>query len=318
MFGYLTVDKGELKGRDFDRYREYYCGVCRDIRDACGEVARLTLTYDMTFLAILLTSLYEGADDETEVRCTLHPLRKTKVIRNPYTAYAADMNVILAYHDLDDNWIDDGNIPSYAASRAMRRAYLKTAAAYPRQVKAVRHYLRELHATEAEGCTDPEKAAGETGVLMSEIFCCRDDEWSNLLRETGFYLGKFIYLMDAWDDLEKDRKNNAYNPFIFSGNAAAGPDGRASRPGDSTVGPDGRASHPGDSTADTDKRAVRLMTMQASGAARAFEELPLLRDVDILRNILYSGIWIRYRSKRPDSDKKADSGLCPHHEMHTN
>ena len=280
MFGYLTVDRGELKGKDFDRYRAYYCGVCRDIRDTCGEAARLTLTYDMTFLAILLTSLYEGADEQKDVRCILHPVKKIKVIRNPYTAYAADMNMLLMYHDLEDNWIDDRNVPSLAAVRAFRHAYLKTAPRYPRQTKAIRHYLRELHETERRDDAAPENAAKETGTLMAEIFCCRDDEWADLMRETGFYLGKFIYLMDAWDDMDKDRKNHAYNPFLRL---------------------------PGQ--AEADESALRLMTMQASGAARAFEALPLLQDVDILRNILYSGIWIRYRAKRPeDTDKgnKAD------------
>ena len=118
MFGYMTPDRDELKGKDQDRYRRFYCGVCRDLQHSCGELARATLTFDMTFLGILLSALYEGKTEEQDLRCILHPLRKTPVIRNEYTAYAADMNLLAVYHDLQDDWIDDRNAAGLAASRA--------------------------------------------------------------------------------------------------------------------------------------------------------------------------------------------------------
>ncbi|MEE8885759.1 MAG: DUF5685 family protein [Eubacteriales bacterium] len=272
MFGYITIDRSELKGKDLDKYHAYYCGVCRDIKASCGEAARLTLTYDMTFLAILLNSLYEGTDERTEERCILRPVRPAQVIRNKYTAYAADMNILLVYHNLDDNWIDDRNFASKAASQVIRRSYLKTAAKYPRQTKAIRHYLKALHATEESGERNPEVAAKETGELMAEIYQYCDDGWTDLMREMGFYIGKFIYLMDAWDDVEKDIKKHDYNPFLSWYEESAGDD--------------------------FDQRAARLMTMQASAATRAFEQLPCLQDVDILRNVLYSGIWVKFREKQ--------------------
>lgn len=276
MFGYVTVDRSELKGREMDRYRAYYCGICRDLKDSCGEAARMTLTYDMTFLALLLNALYEGPDGTSEAKCILRPAHPVRVIRNQYTRYAADMNILLVYHNLEDDWIDDRSLPSLAASRAIRRAYLKTAAAYPRQTRAIRRYLKALHETEEKNDASLEAAAKETGVMMAEIYHYCDDGWTDLMKETGFYIGKFIYLMDAWDDLEKDRKNHDYNPFS------------------------GIAGEP-----DFENRAAQLLTMQASAATRAFEQLPILRDVDILRNILYSGIWVRYRTKREKAEEKA-------------
>ena len=103
MFGYITVNKEELKVKDFDRYHAYYCGICQDLKKSCGELARMTLTYDMTFLAILLTGLYEGTDRQERHFCVLHPLHKRPCLRNAYTQYAADMNILLVYHNLMDD-----------------------------------------------------------------------------------------------------------------------------------------------------------------------------------------------------------------------
>lgn len=269
MFGYITIDREELKGKDLDRYREFYCGVCWDLKDSCGEAARATLTYDMTFLAILLNALYEGPSEITEERCILHPARKRRVIRNEYTAYAADMNLMLVFHNLEDDWIDEKKGTSLAAYRLLRPAYLKTSRKYPRQTKAILRYVKELHAVEEKNDRLLDTAAGLTGKLMAEIFRYRQDIWSDDLGELGFYVGKFIYLMDAWDDLEKDRRNSSYNPFL------------------SICG-----------EPDYEMRAGDVLTMQAAGIAKYFEKLPILLDEDLLRNILYSGIWVKYRAKR--------------------
>ncbi len=277
MFGYITADRAELKGKELDRYRAFYCGVCRDLRDSCGESARLTLTYDMTFLGILLTGLYEGETELQECRCLLHPGKEHKMIRNAYTAYAADMNLILVYHNLMDDWEDEHKAASYAAARALRGTYLKTVAKYPRQNKAVRRYLKALHEIERRNDRSIDKASGETGKLMAEIFVMKEDVWSEDLRELGFYLGKFIYLMDAWDDLEKDKKSGNYNPFLELSEDE-----------------------------DYENEAGQILTMQVAAATRAFERLPIIEEVDILRNILYSGIWVKYRTKVMERGKKQD------------
>ena len=178
MFGYITVDREELKIKDFDRYRAYYCGICQDLKESCGQLSRMTLTYDMTFLAILLTGLYEGHDNHELHYCAAHLGQKHPCLRNRYTAYAADMNVLLVYHNLMDDWEDERKRASYAAARLLRKAYLKTAARYPRQVKAIRHYLKDLHRTEEQRAEDIDLAAGLTGQLMAEIYMMEEDIWS--------------------------------------------------------------------------------------------------------------------------------------------
>ena len=274
MFGYIMTDRKELKGKDLDTYRAFYCGVCRDLKAAGKERARLTLTYDMVFLAVLLTGLYEVPDQTEEVFCGLHPLKKQAVIRNSYTAYAADMNLLLSYHNLEDDWLDDRNALSLAASRLLRREYLKSAAEYPRQVKAIRRYLRDLHRAEEEKNPSIDCAASLTGYLLGEIFVYQEDVWQEELRSMGLYLGRFIYLMDAWEDREKDRKSGDYNPFLLQKEAF------------------------------TEDEAFRILAEAAASAARAFEKLPILEHVDILRNIMYSGIWVRYRAEKADKEKK--------------
>ena len=276
MFGVITIDRDELKGKDLKQYRAFYCGICQELKTSGGQKTRWTLTYDMVFLAILLTGLYEEPARPEEIRCGLHPFQKQTVIRNQYTAYAADMNIILAYHELEDDWRDEKKALSLAASRALRKTYLKTAARYPRQVKAVRQYLKELHRTEEERDPAIDRAASLTGRMLSEIFVFREDVWQEELRTTGFYLGRFLYFMDAWEDREKDRESGAYNPFLLQPEPLQ------------------------------EEKIFRIFTENAASAARAFEKMPILAYVDILRNIMYSGIWVRYRAKKAGKKQKQD------------
>ncbi|MDO4622701.1 MAG: DUF5685 family protein [Eubacteriales bacterium] len=279
MFGYIMADRDEMKGKDMDRYRAFYCGVCREIRDAHSESARLLLTYDMTFLAILLTGLYEDETKESEVRCILHPGKKQRVIRNRYTAYAADMNLLLVYHNLMDDWLDDRSVKSLTVAKTLRKSYVRTAERYPRQERAVRRYLAKLHRVEKNNEAGPELAACLTGDLFQEIFVPEKDIWQEDLGKIGYYIGKFIYLMDAWDDLEMDRKSGSYNPFLLMEKTLC-------------------------TEMTPDRGAEQMLLMQAAEAARAFERLPIIHETEILRNILYSGIWVRYRRKKEDAEKE--------------
>ena len=106
MFGYVTIRKDDLKIKDYDKYHAYYCGVCQDLKESYGFKGQATLTYDMTFLAILLTGLYEDKTVREEHYCIAHPGRKHVCLRNEFTRYAADMNILLTYYNLLDDWED--------------------------------------------------------------------------------------------------------------------------------------------------------------------------------------------------------------------
>lgn len=266
MFGYLTVCRDELKIKDERTYKAYYCGICEELRKQHGQISRFSLTYDMTFLALLLQGVYEGQTQSGKKRCLPHSVKPHPVITGKSTAYAADMNVLLCYYDHLDDWEDEKKPSGLVMSHGMRRTFEKTAARYPRQMQAIQTYLKELKNCEATNSQDVDLAAGLTGKLMAEIFSPEEDSFREILGRLGFQLGKFIYLMDAWEDIEKDLEKGNYNPFFIW------------------------VKEP-----EFDNRVHQLLLMIASDAARAFEQLPIEENVDILRNILYCGIWSKYQ-----------------------
>ena len=121
MFGYVTILEPELKVKDFRRYKSFYCGLCRELRERYGHLGQMTLTYDMTFAVLLLTSLYETEVRSEKVRCKVHPVKKQEILRSVFTGYGADMNLILAYYHLRDDWVDEKKIGGFLGTCALRR-----------------------------------------------------------------------------------------------------------------------------------------------------------------------------------------------------
>lgn len=275
MFGYVTVNQDELKIKEWKRYRAYYCGLCHALKEVAGQKARLTLSYDMTFLAMLLDDLYDCEQNAGECRCIVHPIKKHSYIRSEATLYAAKMNLLLCYDNLLDDWKDEKNVGAALAAAAIRRTRMRVAAEYPRQTDAVERYLKKLHACEKKRETNLDTAAGLTGEMLAELFCWKKDEWQADLRGLGFYLGKFVYLMDAYEDMEKDNKKGVYNPFLLSR---------------------GRIKN--------EDLAEHSLNMMAAGAAEHFERLPLVENLEILRNILYAGVWGRFEKIKASREKE--------------
>ncbi len=270
MFGYIVANEPELKIGEYRLYRSYYCGLCMDLKDSYGSFGRLTLSYDTTFLSFLLTSLYEpGDEDRGETRCVAHPFEDHPTRRNEFTRYAADITVLLSYYSALDDWHDEHSYKKYAAARLLKAGRDRAAEKWKDKAEVIERQLDVLHRYEQEGSGDIDAVSGAFGELMAELFACRKDIWEPTLRRMGFFLGKYIYLLDAYDDLEKDRKNNAYNPLL-------------SMYGD-----------PG-----LDDRVGQILTMMMAECCSAFETLPIVENVGILRNILYAGIWTRYDAVR--------------------
>ena len=164
MFGYVTICEPELKVKDLRKYKAYYCGLCQELKEAYGAVGQMTLTYDMTFVIVLLTSLYESQTELTEHRCKVHPVKK---LRNEITQYGADMNILLTYYKLADDWIDEKSIRSLLGNGFLRKRAREVIRRYPRQSKAIRRSLRELSKCEQQNSMDLDKTAGCFGELMS-------------------------------------------------------------------------------------------------------------------------------------------------------
>lgn len=267
MFGYVTINKPELKIKDFETYRSFYCGICHALQKRHGLSARITLNYDLTFLAILLTGLYETESTVKPHRCLLHPLQPCRLMVNPLVDYAADMNVLLAYHQSMDHWKDEKKLLYGAEAVLLKKNCRHLQQKYPRQSQAVQENLQALHRAEQANSTDLDHVAGCTGAMLGELFAYCEDEWAASLRQAGFYLGKFIYLMDAWEDRTKDAQHGCYNPL-------------------NNLYPE----------EDCTPVAEAMLTAMMAECAKRFERLPILLHADILRNILYSGVWRKYNT----------------------
>lgn len=120
MYGYVIVNKPELKFKEYDRYRSYYCGLCDILREQYGIRGQVSLSYDMTFLVILLTGLYEPQTAYLEERCIVHPVAKHPVRKNEVTSYVADMNVLMAYYKCVDDWKDEKKVTRLTYSRLLK------------------------------------------------------------------------------------------------------------------------------------------------------------------------------------------------------
>ena len=268
MFGYVTINKLELKIKDYNRYHAYYCGLCRMLKEKYGFLGQMTLTYDMTFLVLLLTSLYEPIDRMSEHHCIVHPVKKHPMLLNEVTEYAADMNIILAYHNLRDDWQDEKKLKAFVGSEALKKKYKIIEKKYPRQCKIIEKSLLQLHEYELTNEKNLDLVSGCFGTLMGELFLFKEDMWEEKLRKFGFFLGKFIYLLDAYLDLEEDMKKESYNPL--------------------------KLIHENENYEEFCKE---MLIMMIADATAEFEKLPCVQDIEILRNILYGGVWNEYNKK---------------------
>ena len=267
MFGYVVMNKPEVKFKDFDMYRSFYCGLCRELKERYGLSGQITLTYDMTFVILLLSGLYEPPTKKGSTRCIVHPVRRQPVRKNAITEYAADMNIFLTYYKCKDDWNDERSIPGFAFGKLLEGKEKKSEKLWGKKVQTIVSCLDELSALEKENATDIDRVSGCFGRIMAEIFAYREDVWEPALRRMGFYFGKFIYLLDAYDDVEEDVKKGNYNPFskdyIIKG---------------------------------FDDRVKNMLMMMMAETCREFEKLPIIKYTDILRNILYSGVWCRFEN----------------------
>jgi len=220
MFGYVLPEKPELKIREYETFRAFYCGICKSMGRRYGQLSRLTLNYDTVFLAILLSSLADEIPEMKRERCIAHPMKKKYIVtKSDIVDYASDINLILAYYKLRDNWKDEHNFLSGGGILLLKSAHEKLKKKYSKKCAIIEEKLRELTELETSKCNSMDKAAEPFAKIMEEVFCfdplCVDKEREKLLRVIGYNLGKWIYILDAYDDIEDDIGNNSYNVFIY-------------------------------------------------------------------------------------------------------
>ncbi len=217
MFGYIRAAKGELKIKDFELYRGVYCSLCRVLGKNYGLVSRFTLNYDFTFLTLLNMSLKDGCDKFSQKRCTFNPLKKCNFCKNTDNfEFPAAAAMIMAYYKLLDNIADEKGIKKigYILLRPfLKSANIKAGKRYPDIEKIVSDYINEQTNLEKAGCTETDRAADPTAKALSKILmlCSDDSSQKRVLERLGYCLGRYIYLLDAFCDLEADIKKGSYN-----------------------------------------------------------------------------------------------------------
>ena len=259
MFGYVQPLKCELRIKEYDAFRAYYCGLCRELK-AYGKKAQFFVNYDCTFLGLLLDSLKEEEPVFAKHGCAYNPIsKKAMVEKNDGIRYAADIAVLLGYYKLKDNWDDKefSGICTPLFFRAVKKALRKL----PAQGEMIRECLTELKQLEQGKCTDLDRVAHTSGKMLETVFSLADENNRDALAKMGYNLGRWIYLMDALEDAPSDVKKKRYNVLVKDG-----------------------ALH-------IDKERLQFaMDFSLAKAAEGFEELQLKRNRELLRNIVYMGV----------------------------
>ncbi|NLI39030.1 MAG: hypothetical protein GX384_06790 [Clostridiaceae bacterium] len=277
MFGYVEPDKPELKIREFEVFRGYYCGVCKSIGKRFGQVPRISLNYDLAFLAVLLDSTQGEMSIGKVERCIAHPIRKRYVIRrNQFVDYAADMNIVLAYYNLRDKWSDEKNLLGAFGSMVLRGAYKKASKRYKEKTEKIKSLLDELIRLEKEKCASLDEAAEPFANIMREVFQCphvEDESKRKVLGWLGYNIGRWIYILDAWDDLADDIKSGSYNAILLQFQYNGG-DLDAFK-------------------ASIKERLDFSLTYSLSECEKAYSLLGAVKNAGIIDNIIYSGLIVK-------------------------
>ena len=220
MFGYLQVQKSELLVRDWYAYKSVYCGLCKQMGRDYSFLARLSLSYDCTFYAMLLMSLSRSCKGFDKGRCRFNPAKKCRFARCEDDAYskAAAFSVISVYHKLEDDLSDGGFFRRLGVrlikpffGRWRRRAESR----YPELEKAVSEMMEAQRGVERDPSAGTDASAHPTAHMLGTVLALEavDEALRRILYEFGYHIGRWIYFIDAADDLEKDIKRGCFNPF---------------------------------------------------------------------------------------------------------
>ncbi len=273
MFGYVRIYKDDLKIRDYNIFRTYYCGLCRALGESCSQGSRMGLSYDFVFLAILLSALCPDEENYIQKPCIAHPLIKKKSVKMTRSMqYCAHMSVILSYLKMLDDWNDEKSIKALFGILVYARPFSKLKKQYSDKYAKMSQYMKELSKYEKEDCKQIDVVADCFAKLLEVVFT-PDFEKDNerVLGWLGYNIGRWIYIIDAFSDIESDFKSKSYNPFLQ--NVKTVEDVQKLKK----------------LTAEDLKISL---TFTLENAASAYELLDVQKNGAILENILYLGLKV--------------------------
>ena len=276
MFGYVKTYKPDMRIAEFETYRGVYCSLCQTLGKRYGFAARMTLSYDFTFLALLILALQDEKVTFRKGHCPYNPVKKRVMCyhaENEALNYAADTAMLLVYHKLSDTIRDERLLKRWKARAArwfVKRDYKKACKRRPEEAKAVLAYMAAQAVVEREKTVSVDAAAEPTARLLSTLISSRVTQVDREVMERfGYCLGRFIYLADAADDLEEDLKTQNYNPYILSADMSISNEKQLQ---------------------EVRSYAAESLHNSMAVCAECYEQMPVKRFDGILRNIIYRGV----------------------------
>ena len=291
MLGYVKTQTSELRVREHTYYRALYCGLCKRMGKCTGNCSRMTLSYDFVFLAALRLSLTGEVPTLKKQRCLLHPFHKRPTVQAcDALDFCADASALLSYHKLTDDLCDERGLKKLRAALArpfLSGAYRKAKRRHPALDGVIATHLGEIAGFEsgARAFEGADAIAEQFGMLMEAVFSeGLTNTNARIAGTVGRSVGRWIYLVDAADDFDEDRKKNRFNPYrkLF-----------------------------GDELTDADRETLRVaLTVHLLDADRAFaliDTYPAPELKEILANILYLGLPATAARVTGKQDEKGDN-----------
>lgn len=265
MFGYVNVYKDELKIKEYNTYRAYYCGLCKMLGKNHNHIVRLALNYDFTFFALIADSMTDDKCDISMQGC-IRKLGKRQTVTKAYgLEFAADMNVLFAYYKLKDDINDNHSLKAFLAIVPFWLRYLAIRKKHKNICDVTSASLMRLSFLEETRCDIIDKAANEFSVILESMFKQANPE----LEKFGYMLGRIIYIMDALDDMEDDYKKSRYNPAVL------------------------QYGYKGELTDEIKNKMKDILYFSLGELSAEYEKLDIKRNRAILDNIIYLGLRAR-------------------------
>lgn len=275
MFGYVIPYKSELKIREYNLFRAYYCGLCKTMGREYNQLVRMGLNYDISFLSLLLASLEKDKDKIRVENCIAHPIAKRMVVEeNQSLKYTSSISIMLIYFKLLDDWKDDKSIKSLFLNIPFFRAIRKAKKDYSEKFKVIEEKLRQLNDLEDSNCKEVDEVADKFAKLMEEIAAPRylkDEETIRILKFLGYNLGRWIYILDAFDDIEEDIKKKEYNVLTLQYDYQKGEDIESF-------------------IEKVRSKIEPSLTFTLENISKSFELLDIVHNKEIIENIIYLGM----------------------------
>ena len=274
MFGYVTVCREAMSEEDYDLFRAYYCGVCKATGKRASQLARLGLSYDITFLALVIAAVFDSENTIKSEKCIAHPMKKRNIIRdNDAVDYAADMGVILTYLKLRDDVHDDKSIKALFLSMLFYKGVRKIRKKYVREYDEIINQLENLSRLEKENCKDIDMCADCFAKILETLFTpdfIKDTDTRRILAWLGYNTGRWIYVIDAYNDMDKDRKKKNYNPFLACEYKDFDEHKQKIR-----------------------ERLCETLTFTLENVASSFELLKIYKNRSVIEHIIYQGLMAK-------------------------